>query len=239
MHFSLKTLATLAVASAPFFSNVVNAAVVYVTPCCRRVCQWRVSSRILCYCHCSCCISSRPENCPRNRNHLHSKTVRVTAPQTTVVTTITYVEPNKVEPAKTKLQDNIFLSSIHASSYSLPKAVYPIVTSLSEAAGTPSTSPSSTLVSSPSDTSVYTTPVFALANPTATSQDSSTASFIPQVTSSAVVSSEISSSVVSSIAPSSSVIATSVAFSPLSPVLLNQLVLLPLQCLTAPQLPAL
>lgn len=90
-----------------------------------------------------------------------AQTVHVTSIRTTVITSITTIEPNKVAPAKTGQQ--VEVPSTIPTQISIPKAVYPITTAVEETSAfgpEPVTSPA------PQPTQPPTTMAFSTAPPT-------------------------------------------------------------------------
>lgn len=90
-----------------------------------------------------------------------AQTVHVTSIRTTVITSITTIEPNKVAPAKTGQQ--VEVPSTIPTQISIPKAVYPITTAVEETSAfgpEPVTSPA------PQPTQPPTTMTFSTAPPT-------------------------------------------------------------------------
>lgn len=186
MQLSLKSLATLVVAAAPFL--FADAAVVYVTP--QEVVEYVTEAPVQLFATATApaVIKVVDKTVQETEIIYTAKTVQVTSIRTTVITVISHVEPNKVTPANTRVQDNIYLSSIHTS-FSVPKAVYPIVTSVAEplASDSPSATPSTptTAITLPAST---TAAVIASSPPTTVTSQTATPAAVETTSAAASVS---------------------------------------------------
>lgn len=140
MKFSLATITAFALA----LTKTANAAVVYVQ---NTVIQTETDAPVDVYAtvEASAVVQTVNEDVWDTQIIYQAKTVNVTSQRTTVITSISTVEPEKVSPGNIKTDSTNPPITIGTSSLSTPKAVYPVEPSSSSASVDATTTSSSTV----------------------------------------------------------------------------------------------